>query len=659
MDSYTDTYQGNDDFYNNLLSQGVDLVAGAGYIAYNVLTAATLATTASFAGVALFKGPKKAVSYFDRYITFPMERKSRKIRSCWARRTGTNCISKVVDAIFPCYNKANKATFDRFINHFDNAYNSYTEVRDQCELLNSRISRDFQGVPVGFNANETRNVNINAIVNEFQRLKDEVIAAHRGVITSITDMNNIIVETINFCENHGFKNSQGYYKMQYNLQDNSHRLRSVQASINYYSEMDIPQLAIQTYERLSNELLRNEGRRENVANSVIIIDVNREILNSDPKSYLKEFLRKSMEADNFRFSIVGEDAVDAGGVTREVYTTLFRSLLEEDADSFRSILDLGEDIDVYKGLGVALSKVANNESLFLKDYFDRDLFRVIDKLTVDELALLTRGEDMKAIEPIKQRLILDIPRPGLAVRSVLEAIFDFNTKEEKTASDFAQMQEWVESVLDYEGEDLNDLKEKNLEEYQKTIQDSVDKWLQDNQKYVLEADRLIHITTYYKEVGQALSKGLDLQAPRLKEQASAGVSALEKIVAPLDREMLASAIEPAIDGLSDLTAKACIRKKMELIQDWVRTKATDPQLYDFIQFCTGCAVLGAGQTIKISYSSQKSFEAHTCFNRLDLYTTFEQRQAPENTTDEQVYDAFIRDFEYMIIPNSGADFTDE
>ncbi len=555
--------------------------------------------------------------------------------------------------------------FNNFQSVLDNSRARYqTQVRSNGQIsfyISVRRDSSHSGmmIPPTFNLNENEYPTVDLLRIELQRRADECIACHREFISSLNEARNALLLFSDYCNRNHIQFSSPQMDIQTNTDIINQRLAEAQAEIDFMLEMDLPSSAPSYFLTRPREN-HNESRLNTLFNpqSSTTINISRETLNADPKFYLKEFLRKSMEVNNFKFSIVGEDAVDAGGVTREVYTTLFRSLLEEDDSSFRSILDLGEDIDVYKGLGVALSKVADDESVFLKNYFDRDLFRVIDYLTVDELALLTKGEDMKAIEPIKQRLILDIPKePGLSVRSVLEAIFNFNSKEEKTASDFEQMQELVESVLDYEGEDLDDLKEENLEEYQKTIQDSVDKWLQDNQKYVLEADRLIHITTYYKEVGQALSKGLDLQAPRLKEQASAGVSALEKIVAPLDREMLASAIVSAsMDGLSNITEIACVQKKAELIQDWVRTKATDRQLYDFIQFCTGCAVLGAEQTIKISYSSQNPFEAHTCFNRLDLSTTFEQRQAPENTTDEQVYDAFIRDFEYVIIPNSGADF---
>ena len=544
--SNTDTYQGNDDFYRNLLSQGVDLVARVSSIAPNVLTAATFAAlggTASFVGVALFKGPKKALSYFDRYITFPLQRNFPNART-WGVRAKNNVISKVVDTILSSANKAYKATFEDFKKAKDSFENSLKQLE------------------IDLNAAGRKGAPLKEMIQLFDSHKPLIKADHQLTID---------------CAENGLNACKAYLHSHSKYLPKDYISPQKKSVSNHYDdyrrwlgtkENRLSKIFTSASATLESELVDHLSNwnpalsESRVTNGRVIVD--REMINRYSKMILAKFLNPGL-ARTFSFTITGEPAIDAGGVTREVITKLFTSLLEEGDGSYRSILNLGEYLYPYKGLGVALSQVALNPQLFLKEYFDRNLFTIIDSLSVDELALLRRGDDQEGVELIKQKLILALHNED----HVINSIFTFKNLKEKTDKDFDGIAEHVVEVLGYDDDDLEVLKTSNPEKYKAIIESEINTWLEENQHYYREADKLIAIAMYFNRAGS-----------------------LDNIVAPLEREVLATAtIESASLIHLNTQARACISKKIELIHDWIRRGATPEQLHQFIQFCTGASVL--------------------------------------------------------------------
>lgn len=369
------------------------------------------------------------------------------------------------------------------------------------------------------------------------------------------------------------------------------------------------------------------------------LQIDRELLTTRPKISLAKILNVGLPFSQLSFRILNEPAVDGGGVTREVYTKLFSSLLEESDGSNRSILKLSPYLYVYKGLGVALRQIANNQTLFLKDYFNRELFSLIDGLTVDELTIIFENIDLSAIELIKQRVILGL-HPSEAFG--LNQIFRYKNKTEKTTEDIKEIREFFEESFDYTGDDIDG---------------EINKWLEQHHYYT-NADRLIAIAMYFKGVAQTVNDPslIDSVKQEELELRASGVNSLDRIQTPLNRQNLADAI--ILGSVHRLSSEeiSCLEEKCRLIKSWITKKSTsEKMLFDFTVFCTGSALLGAGQNIIISYG-EAPFHAHTCFNRLDLSTRFERG---DDQTLEQGYEAFIRDLEYVIEPNTGAAFNSD
>jgi len=367
------------------------------------------------------------------------------------------------------------------------------------------------------------------------------------------------------------------------------------------------------------------------------LEIDRTLLTTRPKTILAKLSHVETLFFQVPFKITNEPAADAGGVTRDVYTKLFSSLLEESDTSIRSILNLGPYSYVYKGLGEALRQIARNPNLFIKEYFDRELFSVIDGITVDELTIIHENIDLSAIERIKQRVILEL-HPSES--SGLNQMFRYKNKTEKSAEDIEEMREFLEGSFDYTGDDIDG---------------KINEWLEQNHYYT-KADRLIDIAMHFKGVGQSVNDPMLIEQVTEEDQGlrEEGVTSLSRIQTPLNRQELADAVILGyVDQLPSEEATGCLEKKRDLIKSWILNESTsEKMLFDFTVFCTGSAVLGVGQKIIISFG-QAPFHAHTCFNRLDLSTSFEQGV---DQTLEQAYEAFIRDFECVIEPDIGADF---
>jgi hypothetical protein len=369
------------------------------------------------------------------------------------------------------------------------------------------------------------------------------------------------------------------------------------------------------------------------------LEIDRKLLTTRPKIILAKLSHVGLPFFQIPFQITNEPAVDGGGVTRDVYTKLFSSLLQESETSNRSILKLGPYLYVYKGLGAALRQIARNETLLIKDYFNRDLFSVIEGVTVDELTIIHENIDLSAIELIKQRVILGLhPSESFG----LNQIFRYKNKTEKSAEDIEEMREFFEESFDYTGDDIDG---------------EINKWLEQNHYYT-NADRLIAIAMYFKGVAQTANDPslIDSVKKEELELRASGVNSLDRIQIPLNRQNLADAI--ILGSVNPLSSEeiSCLEEKCRLIKSWITKESTsEKMLFDFTVFCTGSAVLGVDQKIIISFG-QAPFHAHTCFNRLDLSTRFERG---DDQTLEQAYEAFIRDFERVIEPDIGADFNQE
>lgn len=627
--NYTDICEPAEAIFSNLPLEGFGLTDQAVNLTSLVtpsisylITAAGGAALSSFVISSSIYGLDRTLFYVKRRIIDPLEHKlSMKKNYCKLGNFINRAKDAVIDSlVYNSYNNLRKSMNSFFIEK-EKLEKKMEEVQMEDHLENADL----------------QNATFDEMISIFRAIKEQIKQYHNDAIKSGRGCLNLLKSYLK--ETSKYNSNQVYIEKK-DLAEKG--VAYIQEWLDHI-EKTLGPVFDPKIESTRDELI-NHLNSWNPASleprvSIDSLEIDRKLLTTRPKIILAKLLNVGLPFSQLSFKITNEPAVDGGGVTRDVYTKLFSSLLQESKTSNRSILKLGPYLYVYKGLGVALRQIARNETLFLKDYFNRELFSLIDGVTVDELTIIHENIDLSAIELIKQRVILGL-HPSEAFG--LNQIFRYKNKTEKSAEDIEEIREFFEESFDYTGDDIDG---------------EINKWLE-QKHYYTNADRLIAIATYFKGIAQTANDPslIDSVKKEELELRASGVNSLDRIQTPLNRQNLADAIILGSVNPLSFEEVSCLEEKCRLIKSWITKESTsEKMLFDFTVFCTGSALLGAGQNIIISYGDAPFF-AHTCFNRLDISTRFERG---DDQTLEQVYEAFIRDLEYVIEPNTGAAFNSD
>lgn len=350
--------------------------------------------------------------------------------------------------------------------------------------------------------------------------------------------------------------------------------------------------------------------------------VGREEIRENPLAVLKRFDREVTDLNTtLSFKIVGEPAIDAGGVRREVFSMLFKALMEKEDGTIRGLLKLSPDLSAYKALGKCLSYIIRHPEISLKEYFNRKQFGVVEALSVEELVTVAEDTDQTAVLEIKQKvkdLLLGLEVKG--VRDYILRIESFVERETLDLEGIGELYELLEEAEEIDDE-VEELKESSPEAFKTAVGTAAVKFLD---RY--NVDKLITLALALGEVPAIIKadnreERLTMLGAVIGQIHTEGKCYLDYVQAPMDAEKLAKAIVNGSMGSLTAEQRVALIQKTELIKGWVRSTATPEQRVNFYYFATANSGFVEGVNIKIirgGASQGSHIDAHTCFQRLDI-----------------------------------------
>ncbi|MCH9617559.1 MAG: hypothetical protein SP4CHLAM5_10310 [Chlamydiia bacterium] len=344
------------------------------------------------------------------------------------------------------------------------------------------------------------------------------------------------------------------------------------------------------------------------------LNVERSVLTNNPLSCLKSISQVCTSDLKFEVNFVGEAGVDAGGLTKELFSLLFASLLSKEDGSSRDIFSFSKEELSEHGLTAQefytiiftdiFDFIRKQDSLLIENIVDGDLLDGVLGLPVEGLLRKSsgQGEGNKFLTPDGKQMMLaacsllnDRTEEASVCRMNRKCLAFLTGK----AVDFSEIERLAQAIEDLEDHKLVDL-QKDKKNYMTFVRTTIEQ----------------HILGQFQVRSQNLLELALLEIESGKKRDAATM--LAGVQAPFDTSSIIDSI--VLSDSVQKQDKIALENKIILLKKGLETIATVDEVRLFAQFVTGSAILMPHESIKIGacIDSTNYISVSSCFNLLLL-----------------------------------------